>query len=206
MESFEINNSLLMGYRGTENVVEIPQGVVGIRWFGAEHTHHITKVILPDSVQHIGAGAFLNMSIDEVVLSDRLQKIDSYAFKGSKVRLIRIPHGVRQLNEGVFQHCSELEEVVLSEGLKSIACDAFAECRKLTTIEIPSSVEMIARNAFRHCFALTTVTVRGMLTQIEAGAFEMPRNLLIKEPVDSNAIHYARTCGYRSMPEIINED
>ena len=95
----------------------------------------ITSILLPDSLENIGAGAFK---------------------KCTEITSMTIPSGVKEIQEYTFMYCYSLENVILNEGLQSISGNAFDECVRLEDIFIPASVENIATSAFSEC-----ITIRG---------------------------------------------
>jgi len=58
-----------------------------------------------------------------------------------------------------MQGCTNLETVVLPQGLEYIYYHAFYGCKKLQSINIPEFVNTIGENAFYNCSALRRVTV-----------------------------------------------
>ena len=68
-------------------------------------------------------------------------------------------------------HLNEIKQVVLENGVKSIADFAFADCKKMTSITIPDSVTAIGESAFAWCSSLTSVTIPDRVTAIEAETF-----------------------------------
>ena len=59
---------------------------------------------------------------------------------------------------------SEIETVVVVEGVTYIGNDAFAYCPALTSVSLPSTLEAIGNNAFTGCTSLTPVTLNGGVT------------------------------------------
>lgn len=59
---------------------------------------------------------------------------------------------------------SEIETVVVVEGVTYIGNDAFAYCPALTSVSLPSTLEAIGNNAFTGCTSHTTVTLNGGVT------------------------------------------
>ena len=70
-----------------------------------------------------------------------------------------------------FSGCTELKEVVLSEGLTSIGSSAFQECSSLQSVTIPSSVMEIGRSVFFACNNLREVVLNEGLKKIGGGVF-----------------------------------
>ena len=66
---------------------------------------------------------------------------------------------VSVIGELAFGYYSNLKEVTIPEGVKSIGMGAFAYCTSLTEVTIPKSVTSIGKLAFYSCTALETGTV-----------------------------------------------
>jgi len=63
---------------------------------------------------------------------------------------------------GAYQGITEIEHVIISEGVTSIAREAFYYCSALTTIELPASIESIGDYAFQGCPAIVSVTCKAL--------------------------------------------
>lgn len=63
---------------------------------------------------------------------------------------------------GAYQEITEIEHVIVSEGVTSIAREAFYYCSALTTIELPASIESIGDYAFQGCPAIVSVTCKAL--------------------------------------------
>ncbi len=66
---------------------------------------------------------------------------------------------------------SNVEKVVIENGVTSIGEHAFRGCNSLTSINIPDSVTGIGHFAFEYCRSLTSVTIGDRVTSIGDGAF-----------------------------------
>ena len=64
--------------------------------------------------------------------------------------------------EGAYAYITEIEHVIISEGVTSIAREAFYYCSALTTIELPASIESIGDYAFQGCPAIVSVTCKAL--------------------------------------------
>ena len=65
----------------------------------------------------------------------------------------------------------KITNVILPDGLTSIADHAFRSCTGLTQIEIPDSVTNIGNSAFYYCANLADVTIPGSVNTVESFAF-----------------------------------
>lgn len=100
-------------------------------------------VTIPDKVQTIGAGAFANTGVKEVMLPDSVKTIEKEA----------------------FAYCSQLEKVTLPDGLQTISSMAFALCNSLESIVIPESVVYMGMNLFLNCEKLSDISISEPLSQ-----------------------------------------
>jgi len=102
-------------------------GVLTISGTGDMYSYNLSKI----------SPFYYNSSIKEVILTEGISSIGSYAFSG----------------------CSGLINVVISNSVISIERDAFSGCSDLTTIIIPPSVARIDNKAFMYCRSLTSINV-----------------------------------------------
>ncbi len=68
-------------------------------------------------------------------------------------------------------YVSEVENIIINEGVRGIGNYAFEVCTGLTTITIPASVTSIGSYAFNYCSGLTTITIPASVTNIGYDAF-----------------------------------
>ena len=131
----------------------------------------ITSIVIPSSVESIGASAFsLCYHFNNVVLPNTLKNIDSFAFQGcdtlEKVNYegtisqwVTINFGNNYSNPlymGNLYLQDELydKENILLENPDKIGNFAFANCSFLKTVIIPDSVKSIGNQAFLQCDSL----------------------------------------------------
>ena len=62
--------------------------------------------------------------------------------------------------------------LVIPDGIQTIALGAFRGCKSLESVTFPDSVTEIGSNAFEGCVSLTSVTIPESVTTIGGGAFE----------------------------------
>ncbi len=79
----------------------------------------------------------------------RVVGIRSTAFPGCTMRQINIPASVKVIETGAFRGSSQLERVVIEEGLEIIGAEAFDNCPKLEKIVLPRSVKRIGTPIFK---------------------------------------------------------
>lgn len=128
-----------------------------------KYTGNSKHVVIPEGVTEIHR-AFLNPSIESVVLPKSLKVIGNHAFYDTSIKHINIPYGVTTIGFCAFAGCMQLESVILPNSLTTIESMAFYQCSSLESISIPDSVIKI------HCvtYSMNTNPFYGcaMLTQV----------------------------------------
>lgn len=97
-----------------------------------------TKLIIPDTVTKIRAGAF-----SECV----------------KLQTVEIPGSVKEIGRSAFYGCTDLSTLVLSEGIEKIDNYAFQYCMSLQNLVIPASLTEIGETPFNMCILVETLTI-----------------------------------------------
>ena len=117
--------------RSSLRTVTIPEGVTVIDYAAFYHCDNLDNVILPDTVNTVGAKAFTHTGwlddFEENSMDDFLISGDILvAYKGNLPEVV-IPDGVRVIAEEAFQNHTELKKVHLPASVKDIGNDAFPE-------------------------------------------------------------------------------
>ncbi|MBR5943231.1 MAG: leucine-rich repeat domain-containing protein [Clostridia bacterium] len=142
----------------------------------------LRSVYLPDSVKKVEAGAFSwCLNLKELRVPDKLSDIgrraffptyttthsdDDFVVLGDSVLVaylgkpyyVVIPSYVKTIAD-VFYADEEVEEIVISEGVKNINDSAFFGCSALEYVTVPDSVEKIGDWAFYGCVKLRDVHI-----------------------------------------------
>ena len=156
----------------------------------------ITKIVLPDTIQSIGAGAFQCMEeLREINIPAGVREIGGAAFCGcrmlkkillpqslaflrtctffgmSAMEEISIPKMVREIQDGVFLRCTSLKKITIPENVVRIGPHAFDSCVKLEEVSIGKGVRELGEAAFAACAALRTLTIPPNVKRIGKKAF-----------------------------------
>ena len=93
-----------------------------------------------------------------------------YDFR-TNIQIIVIEDGVTSIGRHAFDGCSGLTSVTIPNSVTSIEEDTFRGCSGLTSITIPNSVTSIGEGAFSGCSGLTSITIPNSVTSIGSSAF-----------------------------------
>lgn len=138
----------LSSYEGSDEILNIPESVNGVKLttiaayafsFQSNPQETLKEIVIPDSVETIGQGAF---SWCEV-----LEKVT-------------LPEGLREISSGLFSDCGNLKEVNIPESVKCIKRYAFTQTA-LTDIVLPAGIEIIESGAFAGCYNVTVFEFDG---------------------------------------------
>lgn len=87
---------------------------------------------------------------------------------GSKT--VTIPAGVKIIDQMCFAN-TNVEEVILPEGIECIGFRAFANCNELKRINFPETLNVIKDRAFMNCHSLTEAILPETLAELGDLAF-----------------------------------
>ena len=153
------------------------------QWYIGEST--ITKVVVPEGIEKIGAYAFANLTgLEEIVLPSTLESIEYGAFYGcSALQKITFSaeNNLKIISQNAFENCDlqgtldlsaicvisdyafagnqDLEGITTSDALLSIGNYAFAGCKKLEQVTITANKVKYGTYAFTGCKSLKEFTV-----------------------------------------------
>ena len=82
----------------------------------------------------ISEEAFMASNLRGLILPDSLETIGIGAFNGNRFEEIVIPDNVKTIEKGSFMDCSRLKTITLPASLVSIGTSAFADCDRLETV------------------------------------------------------------------------
>lgn len=149
----------------------------------------LKEIVIPKSITEIAVYAFYNCySLERLTISGDITTYGDYCFTYCQIRYAKVPMsafshfnreylteieitGGDKITKQAFEYCSNLEKVVVGEGITAIQASAFADCNKLHTIELPTTLETIADGVFSSCSSLTTITLPENLQGIMPSAF-----------------------------------
>ena len=106
---------------------EIPEGFKTIEANAFEASNKLQEIIVPDSVETIGEGAFMFCrNLTSVKLPKHLKTIERYTFYSCPALLsVTIPDDVDSIKEKAFLNCKNLNEVIIPASVTAIDEDVF---------------------------------------------------------------------------------
>ncbi len=139
----------------------------------------ITELVIPDSVESIGAWAFyLNLNLETVTIGSGVHNIGAHAFN-SNHQLTHItfldPTSLQSLGEQTFASTTSLSSISLPEGLTALPRSLF-HSSGLTSITIPASVTLISYEVFSDS-QIGTFDIPATVTSIDAETFPQYPNV-----------------------------
>ena len=89
----------------------------------------------------------------------------------SEIQSVVIENGVTSIGNSAFRDFTNLTSVSIPDNVTSIGNSAFYGCSKLTSVDIPVSVTSIGHHAFHNCTYLLRATIPDGVTNIDDYAF-----------------------------------
>ena len=180
-------------------------------WYKEGKWHKINKIVIEEGVTSIGFKSFSpigekfvrSMPV-ELVLPSTLAQIGDFSFKGTPIKELKLPEGVRRIGLGSFSGSLKQDSLVFPSTLKAIADGAFMRS-KVNKVVFNSDV-LVEQGAFFECPPLTTVDFSDTWTELASAAFEGNHKLLTLERAGNlrtpNGNPFIRTPLERS-PEVL---
>ena len=112
---------------------------------------------------------------DYIIIPDKVETIDDYAFSYLPTRNITIPSSVKWIGNHAFAWCNKLEKINLTN-VRFIGKSCFCGCESLKKVTMPNS-EIINASMFEYCNNLKTVKINFHTKKIDSYAFKNCPNL-----------------------------
>ena len=132
-----------------------------------------SEIVIPykignEKIIGIGTSVFKEYSMSKVIIPNNIQTIGAGAFGYcSNLEEIIIPEGVTTIGAGAFGYCSNLEEIIIPEGVTTIEEQTFIECESLATVKLPSTLESLDTGVFWECESLKEIYIPENVSSIK---------------------------------------
>lgn len=134
-----------------------------------------------------------NGSERHIILPQGLEIIGANALMASEIESVVVPEGVERIEDSAFMGCKALKEVILPSSLRVIETDAFRMCLELESIVIPEGVYEIGMDVFTSCNKLKDIYLPNSLWDIGVDAFcTFCTGMTLHVPKGSDAETYAK--------------
>ena len=198
---------ILTEYKGTDSVVEIPDGVIAIAERVFSNNSSIKEVVLPNTLEEIGYYAFSECeNLMKVTFSDSIKEIKIGAFCNcTSLENIEFPKKIEKIGGSAFRGCTKLTKVVFenTENITSIGGTIFEQTPWLDNAKnqngevvvgdilvlastqenyvIQDGIRVIAGGAFAGNITTLQIVFPSTIKYIGVGAFSGSRWLLNKQ-------------------------
>jgi hypothetical protein len=157
--------------------VTIPASVTSIERYAFSGCSKLATVNFSEGLVEIGDGAFAEcIALKTIKLPNSLTKLGYSAFVSSRdgITAVTLGTGLTEIPDYTFSYFdgynsgsgTQIQTIVIPEGVTKIGQRAFKNCRALTSVTLPSTLLEIEVEAFYGCNALTTVTIPAALTSV----------------------------------------
>ena len=127
----------------------------------------------------------------------------------SEIEKVVIDNGVTSVGDYAFDNCEELVDIEIPNSVISIGNGAFSSCTSLSSIVIPNNVRELKADMFEFCLSLKDVKIPNSVTTIGSRAFIYCRNLsnIIMgsnvKTIGDRAFYYCEELARISLPNSI---
>lgn len=147
-----------------------------------------------------------NTDISGKVDLTEFKNLEYYSFSNTEIEEIILPDGINEILESAFENCSELEYINIPEAVNYISNSAFKNCTNLKSVIINSTDIKIASNAFAGCISLNCVINANSITSIGRNAFLNCNDLVFYDSDISESnpylLNYIETFGFTYNSEV----
>lgn len=177
--------------------IEFPDGLEGIGACAFGNCVCLTSIVIPESVRTIGFKAFSNcQKLEEIVLPKELDELgekilnktpleekcyqngepviigNHFTDAGPVQGEVIVPEGITTIAECAFKDHDQVTSVELPETVQTICANAFENCTSLENIYLPENLQKLGRYAFRGCSSLKSMDIPQGISMIEEETFK----------------------------------
>ena len=139
-----------------------------------EYSSKITEIVLSDGITHIGSYAFYNTAITGIDIPDTVRYIGASAFWFTSLESVTIPSSVLDIERNAFGTCRALTDITFGDSAKvmSIGASAF-EGTAIESLDLSglSSLTEIGAGAFQRNASLESVSIPAKVETVGFEAF-----------------------------------
>lgn len=172
-----ISSSVFLNWSGLTSL-SIPRSLKNIYDSAFSGCENLRAVSFPDTMEYIGISAFSGTALEEVVLPKNARVVSGAFSKLSTLKRVVIGEGdsFEGRYRGVFEGCTNLEQVVFNGSVNGLATSMFYGCTSLKSITLPYGMKKIESYAFGET-GLQTISLPLTITKLENGVFYACKSL-----------------------------
>jgi len=111
-------------------------------------------------------------NLKSVKLPEGIKKINDDVFKSSKsLQEVILPTTLKEIGKYSFYGCRFLKEIIIPDDVTMIGESSFADCRSLKKVVLPKKIKKIGCSCFLRCTSLEEVVIPEGVVKIDIGAF-----------------------------------
>ncbi len=138
---------------------------------------NLANIVFPTDATSLTIGdyAFHGIALNSLLLPSSVTQVGDYAFATCPNLYDVEMEGLNatcHFGNNVFERCSALQHVTLSEKVENIGDYMFNQCGLLESIRIPNTCLTIGSSAFQFCYSIHEVTIPEGVELIKLNAFE----------------------------------
>lgn len=160
--------------------------VIEIRSHAFRGLRNLEDVVFSNKLENINSFAFINTGIKTLKIPDNVNLIQTGCFMGSKIQHIELPKNLTRIGSKTFYQCNNLESIVIPEKLSVISDSCFARCSNLKNVEFLGRVEIFGNEVFYNCKSLKNFVFSEGTIQLGSCMFsgcDNLENVIINRPV-----------------------
>lgn len=168
----ERSSDAWLEFRDIITSAKIENGVPNISNNAFGYCSELRKISIPNSVKTIGNFTFMGCGLQNILIPSSVTSIGEAAFMGcGDLTDIMLPEGLMTIAANTFYKCYSLKTISIPNTVRSIGDWAFAGCENWINASIPNNVTSIGKLAFIHCEKITSITIPESVTIMGAGVF-----------------------------------
>ena len=210
-----INSNVFSGLN--INKVILPSTLKTIE-YSAFNECHIESIYIPESINYINPNSFRESIINKIEVDEKngmyYSVENSLVNKENKELILGgsfVPDGVKIIGSYAFSR-SNIESIIIPEGVEEIKNNAFADCLNLKEVVIPSTVKVLGYdfqnyNVFIGCSSLEKISIsenNDVFKSINNSIVEIKTGKLITASISTNNTDGVKIIGDSSFMGLDN--
>ena len=176
-----VGRNLFHGSKKLETVV-FGDGLITVDDYPFNQCYNLKSVTIGDGLTELSDKFFkvtehVDDTKDEWIKLERLDTGDGITalptevLDGNILKEIVIGDGITSIADNQFANYSKLEKAVLNDNITSIGNNAFYRCSNLNELKMPEKLETIGNNAFAYCPLLPEIIIPEKVASVGDNAF-----------------------------------